>query len=594
MAKANMRVKRIRCAIYTRKSSDEGLDQEFNSLHAQREACEAFIASQRHEGWHALTAHYDDGGYSGGTMDRPDLKRLLDDIAAGKVDIVVVYKIDRLTRSLFDFAKIVETFDAKGVSFVSVTQQFNTLTSMGRLTLNVLLSFAQFEREVTSERIRDKIAASKQKGIWMGGTVPLGYDAVDRKLKINVEEAKTVRQLFELYLVLGSVRRLHAECQRRGLRTKLRTMLDGRQAGGAALSHGHLYLILSNPLYIGRIPHKGCSYDGQHEAIIDPETWDKVQAQFAANAGRKRGRLSSKHPSLLAGLLFTAEGVPFTPSHAVNHGRRYRYYIERTLVRPEAAGEGKPSHKTDAQDDAFQAKGWRLPAHQIEQLVSKQLASFLKDRGALLDALPTKRKSPDLVSAMFKRAAKLAATCETGSLPSLLEVVAAFVRRIIVAHDRVTIEIERTALAARLLDKEAAPASGAKSRGAITIEVPVRFRRRGVEAKLVVLEREHADSQPDANLVKALVRAHEWFGEIVRGEAEGIGAIARAEGLDRAYVTRLVCLAFLAPETTKDILEGRHPTEMTAKKLIRSSLRIPLLWVNQTPPPSAATLDVRV
>ncbi len=334
--KGGGRARRLRCAIYTRKSSDEGLEQEFNSLHAQREACEAFIASQRHEGWHVLSAHYDDGGFSGGTMDRPALQRLLADIGAGKIDVVVVYKIDRLTRSLFDFAKIVEAFDAKGVSFVSVTQQFNTTTSMGRLTLNVLLSFAQFEREVTSERIRDKIAASKQKGMWMGGAVPLGYDAVNRKLRINAEEAKTVRLLFELYLKLGSVRQLQEECQRLGLRTKLRTMLDGRQSGGTAFSRGHLYRILSNPIYIGRIPHKGRSYEGEHDAIIDAETWDKVQAQLAMNAGRKRGRASSKHPSLLAGLLFTAEGVPFTPSHAVNHGRRYRYYVERSLLTPEA------------------------------------------------------------------------------------------------------------------------------------------------------------------------------------------------------------------------------------------------------------------
>jgi site-specific DNA recombinase len=227
------RVRRLRCAIYTRKSSDEGLEQEFNSLHAQREASEAFILSQRHEGWQVLSAHYDDGGHSGGTIDRPALQRLLADIGAGKIDVVVVYKIDRLTR-LFDFAKIVEVFDAKGVSFVSVTQQFNTTTSMGRLTLNVLLSFAQFEREVTSERIRDKIAASKQKGMWMGGAVPLGFDAVNRKLRINATEANTVRLLFELYLKLGGVRQLQEECQRRGLRTKLRTMLNGRQSGGTA------------------------------------------------------------------------------------------------------------------------------------------------------------------------------------------------------------------------------------------------------------------------------------------------------------------------------------------------------------------------
>jgi len=337
--KARTRAKRTRCAIYTRKSSDEGLEQEFNSLHAQREACDAYIASQRHEGWHGLAAHYDDGGFSGGTMDRPALQRLLGDIRAGKVDVVVVYKIDRLTRSLFDFAKIVEAFDAHSVSFVSVTQAFNTTTSMGRLTLNVLLSFAQFEREVTSERIRDKIAASKQKGMWMGGAVPLGYDAVNRKLKINAEEAKMVRLLSTLYLKLGSVRALQAECDRLGLKTKERTLLDGRRIGGKALSHGHLYLILSNRLYIGRIPHKGRSYEGEHDAIIDAETWDKVQAQLAANAGRKRGRTSSKHPSLLAGLLFTAEGSPFTPSHAVNHGRRYRYYVERSLLTPKAAKE---------------------------------------------------------------------------------------------------------------------------------------------------------------------------------------------------------------------------------------------------------------
>jgi site-specific DNA recombinase len=401
MAKANMRVKRIRCAVYTRKSSDEGLDQEFNSLHAQREACEAYVASQRHEGWHTLGAHYDDGGYSGGTMDHPALKRLLDDIAAGKVDIVVVYKIDRLTRSLFDFAKIVETFDAKGVSFVSVTQQFNTLTSMGRLTLNVLLSFAQFEREVTSERIRDKIAASKKKGMWMGGAVPLGYDVVDRKLKINAEEAKTVRRLFALYLELGSVRKLQEETSRLGLKTKIRTLADGRRWGGGAFSRGHLYRILSSPIYIGRIPHRQTSYNGEHEAIIDAETWDKVQAKLKTNAGRQRGRTSSKHPSLLAGLLFTAEGVLFTPSHAVNHGRRYRYYVERSLVTSQNVAD---------------KKGWRVPAHEIEHLVLTQIGAFLEGRSAVLDTLPADKKSPSTVSTALERSAQLARTCSSGGV----------------------------------------------------------------------------------------------------------------------------------------------------------------------------------
>jgi hypothetical protein len=491
---------------------------------------------------------------------------------------VVVYKIDRLTRSLFDFAKIVEAFDAKGVSFVSVTQQFNTTTSMGRLTLNVLLSFAQFEREVTSERIRDKIAASKRKGMWMGGTVPLGYDAVNRTLRINEEEAKTVRLLYELYLKLGSVRRLEAECQRLGLRTKLRTLLDGRQCGGTAFSRGHLYSLLSNPTYIGRIPHKGRSYEGEHQAIIDAETWDRVQALLAMNAGRKRGRTSSKHPSLLTGLLFTAEGIAFTPSHAVNHTRRYRYYVERSLLTPQSAKGDGAGNRPDGQEKEFQAKGWRLPAHEIEQLVLKHLGAFLRDRGGLLDALRFKRKSPHLVSALLSRASRLADACESGSFPNYLEIVTALVRRIEVAQEQVTIEIDHNGLVARLSDQDAASQSRAKDRRPIVIGLPVEFRRRGVEAKLIVPDQQQADSGPDANLVKALARAHEWFGRIVRGEAGGLGDIARAEGIDRTYVTRMLCLAFLAPEETKAILEGRQPTELTAKQLISSALNLPLLW----------------
>jgi site-specific DNA recombinase len=575
------RAKRLRCAIYTRKSSDEGLEQEFNSLHAQREACEAFIESQRHEGWHVLSAHYDDGGFSGGTMDRPALQRLLGDIGVGKIEVVVIYKVDRLTRSLFDFAKIVEAFDAKGVSFVSVTQQFSTTTSMGRLTLNVLLSFAQFEREVTSERIRDKIAASKQKGMWMGGAVPLGFDAVNRKLRINTEEAKTVRLLFELYLKLGSVRQLQEKCQRLWLRTKLRTMLDGRRSGGTAFSRGHLYLILSNPIYIGRIPHRGRSYEGEHDAIIDAETWDKVQAQLTMNAGRKRGRASSRHPSLLAGLLFTAEDVPFTPSHAVNHGRRYRYYVERSLLTNAVTTGKSAAHQLNGSGNGLTANGWRLPAHQIEQLVLRQVVAFLRDRGALLDALHFKRKSLDLVSVLLARASVLATSCDTGSPASQSEIVAALVRRITLAQDRVTIEIKHEGLVERLLEKEAPSALERKHHQAITIKVPVRFRRRGVEAKLVVLDQQYPASEPDANLVKAVARAHEWFGRILRCEANGVGDIARAERLDRSYVTRSLCLAFLAPEITKAVLEGRQPPELTAKRLICFALKIPLLWVDQ-------------
>ena len=270
---------RKRCAIYTRKSSEEGLEQEFNSLQAQHEACSAFIRSQHHEGWVSGRTGYDDGGFSGGNLERPALQRLLADIAAGRVDVVVVYKVDRLTRSLADFARLVEIFDAQGVSFVSVTQQFNTTSSMGRLTLNVLLSFAQFEREVTGERIRDKIAASKKKGMWMGGIVPLGYDASERTLVINPAEAETVRHIFALYREFGCVRRVKEEADRLGLRTKRSTTAKGTERGGKPFSRGHLYHLLSNPIYTGQIAHGGQLYPGQHPALIEHETWTAVRSE---------------------------------------------------------------------------------------------------------------------------------------------------------------------------------------------------------------------------------------------------------------------------------------------------------------------------
>src|SRR4030088_3268184 len=273
-----------RCAIYTRKSSEEGLEQEFNSLHAQREACEAFIKSQRHEGWICLPQAYDDGGLSGATLDRPALQQLLADIQAGKIDAVVTYKVDRLTRSLADFAKIVEIFDAKGVSFVSVTQQFNTTTSMGRLTLNVLLSFAQFEREVTGERIRDKIAASKKKGMWMGGVPPLGYQCRDHKLIVIPREAETVQHIFRRYAALGSVRLLQQELDGAGIRSKSWVSTAGRCWGGKPLARGALYTMLRDRIFRGEIVHKDQSYPGEHEAIIDPALWDAVQARIAENA----------------------------------------------------------------------------------------------------------------------------------------------------------------------------------------------------------------------------------------------------------------------------------------------------------------------
>jgi site-specific DNA recombinase len=307
---------RVRCAIYTRKSSDEGLEKEFNSLDAQREACEAFIKSQKHAGWVAVSDLYDDGGLSGGTLDRPALQRLLGDIKARKIQIVVVYKVDRLTRSLADFAKIVDIFDAQGASFVSVTQQFNTTTSMGRLTLNMLLSFAQFEREIAGERIRDKIAASKAKGMWMGGTVPLGYDVKDRKLVINEAEAETVRLIYQRYAELGSVNLLQQELDRRGLRSKRRERARGLTTGGAAFSRGILYLILQNRLYRGEVAHKGNVYPCQHQAIIDGQLWDAVQEKLSANRKARLLATDARAPSLLSGLLFDRDGTRMTPTHA--------------------------------------------------------------------------------------------------------------------------------------------------------------------------------------------------------------------------------------------------------------------------------------
>ena len=359
-AKASIR----RCAIYTRKSSEEGLEQDFNSLHAQREACEAFIKSQAGEGWRFVKTAYDDGGLSGGTMERPALQRLLADVNQGAIDVVVVYKVDRLTRSLTDFARMVEVFDAHAVSFVAVTQQFNTTSSMGRLTLNVLLSFAQFEREVTGERIREKIAASKQKGMWMGGLVPLGYEVHERRLIVNQSEAETVREIFRRYLALGSVRQLMEELNGRGIRSKVRVAKNGKTSGGNSFFRGALYVLLSNPIYIGEIRHKGVRHPGLHESIVDRELWEKTQLLLRSQAVRGTSRTKAV-ASPLMGRLFDESGQSVTPSHAVKGERRYRYYVSRSLIKGTADSAGR---------------GWRLPAPEIERTVAVSACQILSDR----------------------------------------------------------------------------------------------------------------------------------------------------------------------------------------------------------------------
>ena len=345
-----------RCAIYTRKSSEEGLEQDFNSLHAQREACESFIKSQAGEGWRLVKTAYDDGGISGGTMERPGLQRLLADIREKLVDVVVVYKVDRLTRSLADFAKMVEVFDSHGVSFVAVTQQFNTTTSMGRLTLNVLLSFAQFEREVTGERIRDKIAASKRKGIWMGGTVPLGYDWCDRRLIVNEAEAGTVRHIFERYLKLRSVRLLKEELIRDGIVSKVRVSRKGNRSGGQPFGRGALYELLANPIYLGEIRHRKVRHPGQHLAIVDRAVWEKVQERLRTQAAHHRTIDRGVVSSPLAGKLFDENCEPLYACGANKRTRRYRYYVSRKVIRGS-------SEKTRT--------GWRLPALEIERAVAR-------------------------------------------------------------------------------------------------------------------------------------------------------------------------------------------------------------------------------
>ena len=345
-------IRKLRCAVYTRKSSEEGLEQEFNSLHAQREACEAYIASQRSEGWVALRDQYDDGGVSGGTLERPGLKQLMQDIEDGLIDVVVVYKIDRLSRSLADFAKLVEVFDRTGVTFVSVTQQFNTTTSMGRLTLNILLSFAQFEREVTAERIRDKVAASRKKGMWMGGVPPYGYRVENRKLVVDEERAEHVRWIFARFIEIGSATELARQLTQRGLMTPNGNRMDKK----------YLYRLLNNRAYIGEAVHKGESYPGEHKAILEREVWDKVHTILKESPRKRAANTRAETPALLKGLLFGPDGAAFSPTHTRKRGKLYRYYISQTVLKHGAGS----------------CPVGRVPAGEIEAAVIDQLRAVFR------------------------------------------------------------------------------------------------------------------------------------------------------------------------------------------------------------------------
>jgi site-specific DNA recombinase len=554
---------RVRCAIYTRKSSEEGLDQEFNSLQAQREACEAFINSQRHEGWVCLPALYDDGGFSGATMERPALQRLLADITAGRVDTVVVYKIDRLTRSLADFAKIVEILDARGASFVSVTQQFNTTTSMGRLTLNVLLSFAQFEREVIGERIRDKIAASKKKGMWMGGVPPLGYRVEDHKLVVIDSEAETVRAIFRRYAELGSVRLLKQELEARGINSKAWTSASGRIIGGKPFSRGALYLILQNRTYLGEIVHNRQSHPGEHPPIIDQVLWDTVQAQLAGNTAQRNCGTRIRRPSLLTGMLFDCSGNAMTPTHAVKKGTRYRYYVSRPLI---------------IKDRSEGSAGLRLPAEEIEQLVTGRVRRWLLDPGSIYPV--TQRIDPSAQRRLIARAE------ETGkSWPQLpatrrRALFAGLVERIDIGANQIDIQVRATRLC-ELFDGPAAPLMDEANDETQILSVPVRLRRSGREIKMLI---DRADpfstAKPDARLIKLLIRAHRFNATLAGSGGTPFAALAKQEGVSPSYFTRLVRLSYLAPDITQAILDGRQPSDLTADKLLAHS-RLSLSWQDQ-------------
>jgi len=555
----------VRCAIYTRKSSEEGLEQEFNSLQAQREACEAFINSQRHEGWVCLRTAYDDGGFSGATMDRPALQQLLADLTAGRVDIVVVYKIDRLTRSLADFAKIVEILDARGASFVSVTQQFNTTTSMGRLTLNVLLSFAQFEREVIGERIRDKIAASKQKGMWMGGVPPLGYQAQDRKLIVVDSEAEIVRFIFRRYAELGSVRLLKDELDARNIQSKLRTSASGRILGGKPFARGALYLMLQNRIYRGEIVHREQSYLGEHEPIIDPPLWDAVQAQIASNTAQRNEGGKTRQPSLLAGMLFDRDGNRMTPSHAGKKGRRYRYYVSRSLITKDRTGN---------------SAGLRIPAAEIEQLVSSRVHRWLLDPASIYKSPSAQLPDPSMQQQLVARAAEIGKRWPELPVARKRAVLTALIERIEVRVDQIDIRLRPLRLGA-LLDGAAPSSQSVNDEETEILSVPVRLRRAGREIRMVIDGADpFAAAKPDARLIKLLLRARRYNATLARGEGIPFAVLAQQEGVSRSYFTRLVRLSYLAPDITEAILDGRQPRDLTAEKLLDHS-RLPLAWHDQ-------------
>ena len=555
-------MKKLRCAIYTRKSSDEGLEQDFNSLDAQREACAAFIASQKHEGWTELSDRYNDGGFSGGNMDRPGLKKLLSDVREKRVDVIVVYKVDRLTRSLADFAKIVEVLDEQGISFVAVTQQFNTTTSMGRLTLNVLLSFAQFEREIAGERIRDKVKASRQKGMWMGGNVPLGYEVQNRALVINETEATKVRFIFQRYLELRSVTPLYAELRTKGIKSHRRTTQDGKLIGGNTISRGNIYLILRSPVYVGQVSHKGTVYPGLHDPIIDQHTWDQVQQALEKNRSGHQKQMRSKVPSLLGGLVFDDAGGRLTPSHTNKHGARYRYYVSKSRL------SGRP--RSDEQD-----KRWRVPGAELEGAVLSAVRRLLADHNELSAVLSLGRLTPLEADAVFASASVLAEDLTTAPPAVLRRMLSPILRRVEIADVSLTISLALGPLGEAL----GAAQTEDGNAGTHAIIVPVRITKRGVEQRLIV-GGENKIQVRDVALIRAVARAHAWVEDLRSGAARDLAEIAERNALPPAYIRAHLPLGFLAPKIVSAIMEGRQSVDVTTKRLMYQ-ISVPIEWADQ-------------
>jgi site-specific DNA recombinase len=516
------KVKAVRCAIYTRVSTDQGLDQEFNSLDAQYDAASAYIKSQAHAGWTLIRSRYDDGGYSGGSTDRPDLQRLLDDIRARKLDVIVVYKVDRLTRSLADFAKLVELFDGHGVSFVSVTQQFNTTTSMGRLTLNVLLSFAQFEREVTSERIRDKIAASKRKGIWVGGTLPLGYQMKDGKIAVVEDEAERVRQVYRRYLELGGVNALARDLRDRNIRTKSRLLKTGATRGGIPFGRGSLFYLLRNRFYIGEVKYKDEILPGEQPLIMDRVLFDAVQQKLTEQwTTQSTARNASDH--LLTGLLFDDAGHRMVPTHANKSGIRYRYYVSL----PHLHGESKTASVGSVS---------RIPATDIEDVIVKSLHEHL---------IAQKEKPSS-------------GGTQVGDRKVLQDSIA----RIDVHEDHLAVRLKPT-------DDEETSDSTDGHLLSIPWQKPPSKRVRQILLPHGIPRNEVRPTRIErrARLVSAIARGRRWLDEVVSGSVTDVQQIAARQKCSVRQVNMTISLAFLAPDLVRAAVEGRLPRGIGVERL---------------------------